>query len=122
MMNSISDIMNPGDAFGLGGMHRSASPGDPPQSFARELDAQHKPDEARESAEQLIGIALFMPLLKEIQDNPFKSELMHGGRGEDVFAERLHAQLADGLGRRMGGDLVDAVVKRMQSMERHNRG
>ncbi len=109
MMNAISDIMNL-DSAPMSQV-QSAPTGD---EFAQMLrEAGNHDDQAREQAEKLIGIALFLPLFKQIGKNPFRTDLMHGGRGEEAFTQQLHMNLADRMGRRMGGDLVDAVVDRL---------
>jgi len=117
--NAMSEIMHDGGPFDLGRVRMPTQVGDAKASFEQALAAQGGRDksEARESAEQLIGMALFMPLLKQIQDSPLRNELMHGGRGEEVFAERLNQTLADRLGQRMGGGLVDAVVERFEQTQ-----
>jgi len=111
----IATPASPTDRLELAGLAgRSAGPGrfampDAEGPAARAADA----DQARESAEQLIGMALILPLLKQARQSPFKSERMHGGFGEDAFASQLDQTLADRIAKRMGGQLVDAVVRTM---------
>lgn len=84
-----------------------------PDAGALASPAADEEDGARDAAEQLIGMALVLPLLKQARESPFKSERMHGGFGEDAFASQLDQTLADRIAKRMGGQLVDAVVRDM---------
>mgnify|MGYP006273423515 CR=1 FL=1 len=79
-------------------------------------------DEAalRASAEELVGMALFLPLLKQARENPFRTDLFHGGQGEDAFAARLDEELADRLAKRSGGELVEAIVSKWRAAEKPN--
>jgi len=81
-------------------------------SFAAELDARSDTDRVREAAEQLVGIALIKPLLEQARENPFKTELFHGGPGEEAFGAQLDQHLADRMAKRAGGSIVDAVMNR----------
>ena len=121
-MNGIDSIMNAHDAaFRVNAMHgRTDAPG-AMQSFDQLLASKsERSDPARESAQKLVGMALFLPLLKQMQNSPFKTDVFHGGRGEEVFTQQLHMTLADRLGQRMGGQLVDAVAERMQAFQANN--
>jgi len=66
---------------------------------------------SREAAEQIVGMAMIQPLLAQARRSPFKSERMHGGYGEDAFASRLDQTLADRLSKRIGGPIVEAVMR-----------
>lgn len=69
-------------------------------------------DELREAAEQLVGIAFITPMMKMMRDEPFKTEMFHGGMGEDMFAAQLDQHLAEGMTTRMRLPMVDAVYER----------
>jgi hypothetical protein len=90
--------------------------------------------EARQAAEQFVATAFVMPMLAAMRDDPFKSELFHGGFTEDAFGQQLDTQLADQIVRRMSQpvadvhgrnqagvsqfDLIDTIHRRvMQRME-----
>lgn len=77
---------------------------------ARETRLDEK--RARAAAEQLVGQALFMPLLKQARENPFKTELFHGGRGEEAFGAQMDQLLADRLASRDASGLVQAISRR----------
>lgn len=70
-----------------------------------------EPSDTRESAEELVGMALILPLLKQARQSPFQSERMHGGFGEDAFTAQLDEQLADTVAKRVGGPLVESLMR-----------
>lgn len=74
--------------------------------------------EARQAAEQLVATTLVQPLLQQMRNDPFKSDLMHGGFAEDAFGAQLDTQLADRIVRRANWPivqrLVDTVMQRLQ--------
>ncbi len=90
--------------------------------FEQLLRAQPEGDsELREQAELLLGHTLFLPLLKQMRNDPFKSELMHGGFGEDAFANQFDQLIAERMARRVDYPLTDAVERSI--VNRHeNKG
>lgn len=73
-----------------------------------------KSPEAREAvAAQMVSEMAFKPMLAEMRKFPLGNEMFSGGRGEEVFGERLDEQLADivagqsgGLTREIAGHLI----------------
>jgi hypothetical protein len=63
--------------------------------FARHLER------ARENittlAEKVVAGHLLLPLLKQVRNDPMKSDLFHGGFAEDVFGAELDQKTADRL-------------------------
>jgi len=82
--------------------------------FERMLDGLRQADppdrDMHRLAEQLVGQALYLPLLKQARNNAFKSDLFHGGQGEEAFGSQLDMELADRLAKRNGQGLVDAIA------------
>jgi len=58
----------------------------------------------REAAQQMVAQALFMPLLKQARESPFKVERFHGGQGEQAIGGQLDAALADRMAGRADGE------------------
>ncbi len=79
-------------------------------------DRADKPveDEARQAARSLVSIGLIQPLLAQIRDDPFRSDLFHGGRGEEAFGAKLDAILAERMTQASGFNIVDAVYQKIQ--------
>ena len=63
----------------------------------------------RTAAEQLVSHALLMPMMKMMRNDPFQTDLFHGGMAEDMFAAQLDQHMADAMAGRVGSPIVDAV-------------
>jgi len=79
---------------------------------AQELDAAAQ-DRARTAANQLVATALVQPILAQMRSSPFKSELFHGGRGEEVFGQQLDTVLAERIASSPTLGLGSAVAERL---------
>lgn len=66
----------------------------------------------RKQVQSFVGQTFFGQLFKQMRNSPFKSELMNGGRGGEMFSSMLDGVLAERMGRGAGSKLVDAIVKR----------
>jgi len=89
-------------AAGRGAPPQAAAPGaaravdlNDDDAFARHLER------ARENvttlAEVFVANSLIMPLLKQARNDPFKSDLFHGGFTEDAFGGQLDMRMAQRL-------------------------
>ena len=67
-------------------------------------------DEARTAAEQFVATAFVMPMLAQMRNDPFRSDLFHGGFAEDAFQGRLDTILADRVTQRADLSLVDSIL------------
>ncbi len=84
--------------------------------FARTLSgATRSADELREAAAQLVSAAFLRPLLAEARQDPFRSDLFHGGRGEEIFGEQFDGLLADRITEAADFPVTDAIVRRFSS-------
>ena len=73
-------------------------------------DRQHK---AREAAHDLVSTTFIMPMLAAMREDPFRSDLFHGGAAEDMFGARLDQIIADRVTRSARFPLVDAVYRQL---------
>ncbi len=73
------------------------------------LTKQHK--ELRDAASQLVGMTFYAPMLQMSRDSTFKSELFHGGAGEDAFASHLDTILTERLSAARRHPLADTVYR-----------
>lgn len=62
-------------------------------------------------AQKLVASALLIPLMQQMRDDPFKSEMFHGGFGEDVFMQQLDTRLADRIAAHTGIPLVNTLTE-----------
>ncbi len=74
----------------------------------------------REAAEQLVATALIQPMLNAMQDDPFRSDLFHGGAGENAFMPQLNQILSDRMVGREDFGLVDEITRYLSAgVDRH---
>jgi Rod binding domain-containing protein len=90
-------------------------------SAARDLAGAHAASErelATEQARNWVGMTFFGALLKQMRSSPFKTDVLSGGRGEEVFAAQLDQVLSQRMARGAGSDLVDSLVKSLMGPQR----
>lgn len=91
-MNTVSDISafhpHPGP---LPGRER----GEEQQPFAALFQQAVKGVE--KVASQFVSTALVFPLLEQVSDSPFKTEMFDGGFTEKAFRQRLNMYMADNI-------------------------
>jgi Rod binding domain-containing protein len=116
MSTQAIDIAGATAVHRLGGALDPAASGRTPESFVDALDeargAAAQTDRLRHAAEQLVSTALYLPLLKQARQSAFRSDLFHGGFGEDAFGAQFDQQIADRLAERTSHGLADAVAAR----------
>jgi len=123
-MNALASIANPSiPAPGTAPPREGRSPADFAEALnragARDRDAQGA---VREAAEQLVAHALILPLLKSMENDPFRSEMFHGGQAEKAFGAQLHEILAERMSRKSDFPLVDAIEQRFTPRKVDARG
>ena len=67
-------------------------------------------------ARQFVSQSFYMPLLRELRENPLQTEtskMLSGGRGGEAFGAMLDEHRAKHLAKSTDGPIVDALVKRM---------
>lgn len=116
MTNYTLDIPSPiaADPQMLGAAMSPAGAG-----FAAELEAAaagntddaKKNDAIRDNLKQLVAETFIAPMMKMARDDPFKSDLFHGGSGEDVFGQQLDQEMTKRLGESMRLPFVDAAYE-----------
>jgi Rod binding domain-containing protein len=78
----------------------------------------HKPEDRHaqlvKQTEKWVSQTFFGTLLKQMRENPFKSDLFSGGQGGQAFGALYDQQLADHMSKGAGGKLVDAIVRKIE--------
>lgn len=94
-----------GDAFArrLAAAADSLSPGGE--------DEQARLKTLRKSCEQLVATTFIMPMLARMREDPFKSDLFHGGRTEEIFGQQLDILLAERIVAKADFSIVDSVYR-----------
>lgn len=77
--------------------------------MSREMTPQQVDEQMREVSQQFVSGAFLQPLLKQMQDDPFRSDLMHGGFAEDSFQQQLNTIIADRIAATPRFPIVDAL-------------
>ena len=73
------------------------------------------PSPARTAARDLVASTLLYPLLRQARESSLDSDLFHGGRGEEAFAQRLDTLLADRITGASRLPIVDAIAERLDA-------
>ncbi len=76
-------------------------------------DLEHGRDPARKVAEDLVATTFLAPLLSMLREDPFKSDLFHGGQGEELFGARLDEVIGDRITRAANFPIVEAVYRQL---------
>lgn len=97
-----------GFAQRLQALQVQASPG----NTADQADANRAKD-LRKAAEQLVATTFIQPMLAKMREDPFKTDLFHGGRTEEIFGEQLDTILSERIVSRADFSIVDAVYNRI---------
>ncbi|MCC7144901.1 MAG: rod-binding protein [Phycisphaeraceae bacterium] len=69
--------------------------------------------QARQAAEQLVATTLVAPILQEVRQDPFRTEMFHGGSAENMFSSMLDTHLADRIVRKANFSLVDVIYRKV---------
>lgn len=72
-------------------------------------------DRLVEQTQKWVAQTFFGTLMKQMEDSPFKSDLLSGGRGGEAFSSLYHQQLVDRMSRAAGDKLVNAIVRRIEA-------
>lgn len=70
---------------------------------------QERAKTLRKASEQLVATTFIMPMLAKMRDDPFKSDLFHGGQTEEFFGQRLDTIMAERIVAKADFSIVDAV-------------
>lgn len=65
----------------------------------------------RKAADEMVAATFYGPMMKMARENPFKGDIGHGGRGEDMFGAQLDMALAKKASGSLKCDLSEAIVK-----------
>ena len=72
-------------------------------------------DPLTQQAQKLVAQTFYGTLMKQARQDPFKSEMMDGGRGGAACGEMLDEHLADHMSKGTGSKLVHSLVNKMQA-------
>jgi Rod binding domain-containing protein len=61
-----------------------------------------------------VGMTFYGTLLKQVRNEPFRSDVLDGGQGGKMFGSMLDQQLSTHMSRGKGDKLVNAIVDRIE--------
>ncbi len=79
-------------------------------------------EELTRQAQKLVSQTFFGPMLKQMRNSPFKSELFDGGRGGQMFHSMMDQHLADRMSRGSGNKLVRSIVQHLEKLSGQKPG
>lgn len=91
---------------------------DPARRATRAIDAAPAGKTAseigRERVGELVGSIFYGQLLRQMNQSSLRSDLFHGGRGEEAFQGQLVQHLAERIGRSKNEPVASAIHRSMQ--------
>ena len=75
--------------------------------------AQQRKAALRTAVQEVVGTTFLGEMLKIARSSPLRTELFHGGRGEEIFRAQLDGELARRAGGAMQSGLSDAIYRRL---------
>ncbi|QDU32690.1 hypothetical protein KS4_07240 [Poriferisphaera corsica] len=76
----------------------------------------------RDASEQLVSSSFVLPILQQMQNDPFRSELFHGGQAEDIFSQQWNTKIADDMVKRANFPMVEAVYNKIMNHASNQTG
>lgn len=67
----------------------------------------------RQTVGEMVGVTFFGKMLEVARNSVLKSDLGHGGRGEEVFRAQFDLELARRAGQGMSGGLTETIYNRL---------
>jgi Rod binding domain-containing protein len=74
-----------------------------------------------EQTEKWVAATFYGTLLKQVRNNPFKSEMLSGGQGGEAFGSLYDQQMAEHMSRGTGKKLVNAIVRKIEAANAYSR-
>jgi len=92
-----------------------------PSLVSKRLPDSSQHDQLTAQAQKWVAQTFFGTLLKQVRNSPFRSELMDGGRGGQVFGSMYDQRLAEPMARGAGSKLVNSIVKRIEAKQAYQK-
>jgi Rod binding domain-containing protein len=89
--------------------------GTSPFDLGRPRPTKTEQDRVEEQARKWLAQTFYGPMLKQMRESPFKSEVFSGGRGGQAFSSMLDQRLADHMSRATSSKLVKSITRRLMA-------
>jgi Rod binding domain-containing protein len=96
----------PTASFGDAGSRQAASPGD-----IQNPKSKTQNPKLESAARQFVNGAFLSALIKAMRKTVPEGELLHGGRGEEIFREHLDAVLVQRMSDRLATPVAEALIR-----------
>lgn len=80
---------------------------------ATDRQGQSKEETAMQAAEQLVASVLVQPVLDQMIEDPFRSEMFHGGEGEKMFQRQANHLMAQRVVQGAHFPVVQSVYQKL---------
>ena len=92
-----------------------------PSLVSKRLPDASQHDKLVTQTQKWVAQTFFGTLLKQVRNSPFRSELLDGGRGGQVFGSMYDQRLAEHMARGAGSKLVNSIVKRIEAKQSYQK-
>jgi Rod binding domain-containing protein len=80
-----------------------------------------KHDQLVQQTRKWVAISFFEPMLKQMRDSPFHSNLLDGGSGGKAFASMYDERLSERMASDATDSLVKSIVRRIEGSQAYAR-
>ncbi len=92
------------------------------QDTAADRQPETREQMVRQTAEELVATALVKPLLEQMRNDPFKSDLFDGGQAEEAFGAQMDTIMADRMVQGMRLTVVEGVYRTLMQRGQLEQG
>ncbi|MGD0390372.1 MAG: rod-binding protein [Tepidisphaeraceae bacterium] len=78
-------------------------------------------DQLIQQTRKWVALSFFEPILKQMRDSPFHSDLLDGGSGGKAFAAMYDERLAERMASDASDSLVKSIVRRIEGSQAYAR-
>ncbi|MGD0766774.1 MAG: rod-binding protein [Tepidisphaeraceae bacterium] len=78
-------------------------------------------DKLVQQTRKWVALSFFEPILKQMRDSPFHSDLLDGGSGSKAFASMYDERLAERMASDASDSLVKSIVRRIEGSNAYAR-
>lgn len=77
-------------------------------------------DEATEKklrglSDEFVSFAFYQPMFEQMRNSPFKSDMFHGGMGEDMFRRQMDEIMSQRMAASSKNPIADAIYKHISN-------
>jgi len=93
----------------------------PPSPASKKAPDSPQHEQLIAQTQKWVSQTFYGTLLKQVRNSPFRSELMDGGRGGQVFGSMFDQRIAEHMARGAGSKLVNSIVKHIEAKQAYQK-